>query len=145
MKAAAFWFVTAMALVLAGCVGNVNAPAGNPPAVDHILLEVSDLKASTAFYHDSPGLPVESNDGHFAMLAAGNMRRTYDQEANIGVIAGIQGLFAPWAMRMPAPEVEPALVPVTLPAIRGSSASSGKLRAWFRAKNLLVPFVRIEG
>ncbi|HZI33534.1 MAG TPA: VOC family protein, partial [Candidatus Binatia bacterium] len=46
----------------------------NPPPVDHILLEVSDLKASLAFYQDLLGLPLKSNDGHFAMLQAGNMR-----------------------------------------------------------------------
>lgn len=46
-------------------------PGGGPPAVDHILLEVSELNASISFNRDLFKLRVKSNDGHFAMLAAG--------------------------------------------------------------------------
>ena len=63
-----------LAMLVAGCAGTVNTPAGNLPAVDHILVEVSNLNASIAFYHGLLGLAIQSNDGHFAMLAAKNTR-----------------------------------------------------------------------
>ena len=66
--------VLGIALLLSGCAENTKPPAGNLPSVDHILLEVSDINASIAFYHNFMGLPVESDNGHFVMLAAGNMR-----------------------------------------------------------------------
>jgi catechol 2,3-dioxygenase-like lactoylglutathione lyase family enzyme len=56
---------------LMGCARVANSTKG-VPNLDHILLEVADLKTSIAFYHDLLGLPVKSNDGHFAMLQAGN-------------------------------------------------------------------------
>jgi catechol 2,3-dioxygenase-like lactoylglutathione lyase family enzyme len=74
MRIKTFLIVLGLVSMLAGCMGGTKSPAGKPPAVDHILLEVSDLKASLAFYRDFLGLPVKSNDGHFAMLAAGNLR-----------------------------------------------------------------------
>lgn len=65
--------VTLLTLVcVSGCARDTTSAKG-APAVDHILLEVADLKASIAFYHDLLALPVKSNDGHFAMLQAGNM------------------------------------------------------------------------
>lgn len=69
-----FLIALLFASVLAGCAGISNPAAQNPPPVDHILLEVSNLKASLVFYHDLLGLPIKSNDRHFAMLQAGNMR-----------------------------------------------------------------------
>lgn len=60
--------------LLAGCAGIGNHAAQTPPTVDHILLEVSDMKASLAFYHGLLGLPIKSNDDHFAMLQTGNLR-----------------------------------------------------------------------
>jgi catechol 2,3-dioxygenase-like lactoylglutathione lyase family enzyme len=53
---------------------SLNLPGGSYPPVDHILLEVSDLNVSIAFYQDLFELGVKSNDGHFAMLEAGNIR-----------------------------------------------------------------------
>ncbi len=43
-----------------------------PPIVDHILVEVSNMKASLAFYSDMLGLRVKSDGGDFVMLEAGN-------------------------------------------------------------------------
>lgn len=42
------------------------------PSVDHILVEVSNMKASLAFYRDLLGLRVKSGGGDFVMLEAGN-------------------------------------------------------------------------
>ena len=44
-----------------------------PPKIDHILLEVADLKKSIAFYHDFLGLEIKSQSGDFAMLQSGNV------------------------------------------------------------------------
>jgi len=44
-----------------------------PPKIDHILLEVSDLKKSIAFYHNLLGLQVKSESKDFAMLESGNV------------------------------------------------------------------------
>jgi lactoylglutathione lyase len=74
MRTKTLLIISGLAFLLAGCAGNAKSPAGNLPAVDHILLEVSDMNASITFYRDFLGLPVKSNDGHFAMLQAGNMR-----------------------------------------------------------------------
>jgi len=60
-------------LLTIGCMNRAELPAGSLPVFDHILYEVSDLNTSLAFYHDFLGLRVQSNDGHFAMLQAGNM------------------------------------------------------------------------
>jgi uncharacterized glyoxalase superfamily protein PhnB len=86
MKTGAFLIPLWLALLLAGCVRSPNLPGGSSLPVDHILLEVSDLNVSIAFYHDLFELGVKSNDGHFAMLEAGNMRialwdRRWDWEA----------------------------------------------------------------
>jgi lactoylglutathione lyase len=43
-----------------------------PPLVDHILVEVSNMKASLAFYRDLLGLRLKSGEGDFVMLEAGN-------------------------------------------------------------------------
>ena len=44
-----------------------------PPDVHHILLEVKDMKASIAFYHDVLGLRIKSQKDDFTILEAGNM------------------------------------------------------------------------
>jgi catechol 2,3-dioxygenase-like lactoylglutathione lyase family enzyme len=45
----------------------------SPPKIDHILLEVTDLDKSIAFYHDLLGLEVKSQSRIFAMLHSGNV------------------------------------------------------------------------
>ena len=45
----------------------------SPPSVHHILFEVSDLKASIAFYRDLMGLHLISQSGDFATLEAANV------------------------------------------------------------------------
>jgi catechol 2,3-dioxygenase-like lactoylglutathione lyase family enzyme len=74
MRKPLFLIIFGLAVLFAGCARSPAPPAGNLPAVDHILLEVSDLKASIAFYHGLFDLRIKSNDGHFAMLEAGNTR-----------------------------------------------------------------------
>jgi lactoylglutathione lyase len=44
-----------------------------PPKIDHILLEVADLKKSIAFYHDLLALQIKSHSKDFAMLESGNV------------------------------------------------------------------------
>lgn len=44
-----------------------------PPRVDHILIEVKDLKTSLAFYRDALGLRLESSSRTFATLRAANL------------------------------------------------------------------------
>lgn len=44
-----------------------------PPKIDHILLEVSNLKASIAFYRDFLGLRLKSQSDWFVMLESGNV------------------------------------------------------------------------
>lgn len=49
------------------------ASAQAPPKIDHILLEVTDLNKSMAFYHDLLGFEIESQSRIFAMLQSGNV------------------------------------------------------------------------
>lgn len=44
-----------------------------PPKIDHILLEVTDLDKSMAFYHDLLGLEIKSQSRIFAMLQSSNV------------------------------------------------------------------------
>jgi predicted enzyme related to lactoylglutathione lyase len=60
--------------VLSFAIGAV-AQEQQPPKINHILLEVVDLKKSIAFYHDLLGLEIKSQSKDFAML----------QSANVGV------------------------------------------------------------
>ena len=48
-----------------------QAPA--TPKIDHILLEVSNLTASIAFYRDFVGLRLKSQSDWFVMLESGNV------------------------------------------------------------------------
>lgn len=43
------------------------------PKIDHILLEVSNLNASIAFYHDFLGLRLKSQSDWFVMLESNNV------------------------------------------------------------------------
>ena len=51
----------------------VRGQEQSPPKIDHILLEVADLKKSIAFYHDLLGLRIKSQSKEFAMLEAANV------------------------------------------------------------------------
>ena len=50
-----------------------SAQDQSPPKIDHILLEVGDLRKSIAFYHDLLGLEIKSQSKDFAMLQSGNV------------------------------------------------------------------------
>ena len=50
---------------------SVAAPAA--PKIDHILLEVSNLNASIAFYRDFLGLRLKSESDWFVMLESNNV------------------------------------------------------------------------
>src|SRR5207249_8135952 len=50
-----------------------SAQEPSPPKIDHILLEVADLKKSIAFYHDFLGLEIRSQSKNFAMLESANV------------------------------------------------------------------------
>ena len=64
---------------LAACIAvlsialTASAQDQSPPKIDHILLEVGDLKRSIAFYHDLLGLKIKSQGKNFAMLESGNI------------------------------------------------------------------------
>jgi catechol 2,3-dioxygenase-like lactoylglutathione lyase family enzyme len=60
------------ALMLPGLTANKGLMAGEAtveaPLLHHILIEVTDLKASIRFYHDCLGLKIGSISGDFAQL-----------------------------------------------------------------------------
>ncbi len=64
-------------LPLAGHTGESQVQAATavnpPPRVDHILLSVSDMTASIAFYRDMIGLRVKSLGAGFSILEAENL------------------------------------------------------------------------
>lgn len=43
------------------------------PKIDHILLEVGDLKKAIALYHDFLSLKIKSRSGDFAVLQSSNV------------------------------------------------------------------------
>ena len=55
------------------CASSALAQEQPPPKIDHILLEVADLKKAIAFYHDFLGLEIKSQSRDFAMLQSGNV------------------------------------------------------------------------
>ena len=62
-----------IAALIAGSTCSLTAHAQEPPPkIDHILLEVADLKKSIAFYHDLLGLNLKSQHGEFVMLESAN-------------------------------------------------------------------------
>ena len=52
---------------------DAESPVDTAPKIDHILLEVSNLDASIAFYRDILGLRPKSRSGDFVMLESGNV------------------------------------------------------------------------
>jgi catechol 2,3-dioxygenase-like lactoylglutathione lyase family enzyme len=52
---------------------DIKSPASVAPKLDHILLEVSDLTASIAFYQDFLGLRLKSRSYDFVTLESGNV------------------------------------------------------------------------
>jgi resuscitation-promoting factor RpfA len=48
-----------------------TAPAAPPLVANRIILRVTDLAKSVAFYRDLVGLPLQSDNGEFAVLSAG--------------------------------------------------------------------------
>src|SRR5918996_1405488 len=67
--------VALVLLLLVGAIARGQEPR-NPsglPKIDHILLEVADLKKSIGFYHDFLGLEIKSQSRNFAMLQSGNV------------------------------------------------------------------------
>jgi lactoylglutathione lyase len=52
---------------------DIESPVEAPPKVDHILLEVSNLDASIAFYRDILGLQLKSRSHDFVMLQSDNV------------------------------------------------------------------------
>jgi predicted enzyme related to lactoylglutathione lyase len=74
MKTCVSSILLGLVVLLGGCGNHLSPSNQSLPKVDHILLEVSDLNASIAFYRDLFKLRVKSNNGHFAMLEAGNTR-----------------------------------------------------------------------
>ena len=67
------WAITSAICVAVATVALVASAQGQTPKVDHILLEVADLKKSIAFYRDLLGLEVKSQSRDFAMLQSGNV------------------------------------------------------------------------
>src|SRR5437879_5923665 len=68
-------FVHGAVALLAFSLSARVAPAQEqpPPKIDHILLEVANLKKSIAFYHDLLGLQVKSQSKDFVILESGNV------------------------------------------------------------------------
>src|SRR6266446_481007 len=52
---------------------DTKSQASAPPKIDHILLEVSNLTASIAFYRDFVGLRLKSQSDWFVMLESNNV------------------------------------------------------------------------
>src|ERR1700693_1134538 len=52
---------------------DTKSEAAAVPKIDHILLEVSNLKASIAFYRDFLGLRLKSQSDWFVMLESNNV------------------------------------------------------------------------
>jgi lactoylglutathione lyase len=71
--AARFIQATAIVFMLAAFPLAASAQEVRPPKIDHILLEVTDLNKSMAFYHDLLGLEIKSQGRIFAMLQSGNI------------------------------------------------------------------------
>jgi lactoylglutathione lyase len=89
-----------------------SAPA--PPKVDHILLEVSDLNASIAFYRDFLGLRLKSQSHDFVMLESDNVgiflwsgRWNWEKPRSSGERQGL-GMYAHFEVRDAATIVDRA-------------------------------------
>src|SRR5260370_22739272 len=85
MRHIAIGFCYYLILCLAGCTSFIfltpasvlgagtESPVDAAPKVDHILLEVSNLDASIAFYRDILGLRLKSRTRDFVMLESDNV------------------------------------------------------------------------
>lgn len=63
----------AICVAVLSCAFSATSQEQSPPKVDHILLEVADLKKSIAFYHDFLGLQIKSQNNGFAIMQSGNV------------------------------------------------------------------------
>src|SRR6516164_7482649 len=61
-----------------------------PPKIDHILLEVADLKKSIAFYHDFLGLEIKSQSGDLPCCNLGTSASFFPPATGIGMRSGRQ-------------------------------------------------------
>ena len=68
--------LVALFACMSGSRAEEIASQPSPPSVHHILFEVSDLKASIAFYRDLMGLHLISQSGDFATLEAATSEST---------------------------------------------------------------------
>ena len=59
--------------LMVACLGACAGTRSVPPRVDHIRLEVSDMRASVVFYRDMIGLRPRSLTEDFSVLDAGNL------------------------------------------------------------------------
>ena len=65
-------FVLATATIVSAQQSETRTLAAAPPLVaNRIILRVTDLAKSVAFYRDLVGLPLQSDTGEFAVLGAG--------------------------------------------------------------------------
>src|SRR5712692_9361383 len=64
-------FVVCTVILSLALIARAQEPS--PPKIDHILLEVADMKKSIAFYHDLLGLQIKSQRGSFVTLESGNV------------------------------------------------------------------------
>jgi len=64
-------FVLATATIVSTQPESHTAPAAPPLVANRIILRVTDLAKSVAFYRDLVGLPLQSDTGEFAVLGAG--------------------------------------------------------------------------
>jgi len=55
-----------------------------PPKIDHILLEVADLKKSIAFYHDFLGLEIKSQSGDLPCCNLERRRLSFHRPLGLG-------------------------------------------------------------
>jgi lactoylglutathione lyase len=68
------WFASYIFLNPASAFGaDIESPMDTAPKVDHILLEVSNLDGSIAFYRDILGLRLKSRSHDFVMLDSDNV------------------------------------------------------------------------
>ena len=89
----AFVKLLSSALVV-GCLGACATTRSEPPRVDHIRLEVSNMPAAVVFYRDMIGLRARSVTKDFSVLEA----------ANIGVFLSAK----PWGWLTPRAKDERA-------------------------------------
>lgn len=126
MRQTTLRFFRCLILCLAGSTGYIflnaapvfaadtESPADTAPKVDHILLEVSNLDASIAFYRDILGLRLKSRSHDFVMLESGNVgiflwsaRWDWEKPRSNGERQGL-GMYPHFSVGDPATVVERA-------------------------------------